>query len=144
MMSETVASMSDARTTARNRVDEWQCAGDRGHRSAVHRIRDAAVTQEHEAISAETTLPPGLAMARTPAPRSVSLQRNTGRPDRMLRAVVAVLLLYVVWGTTLLSGDPLVSVPATVFALLNVFASITGWCPMYCISGSDTRARSGT
>lgn len=68
---------------------------------------------------------------------------NTGVADRTVRAVVAVTLLFVAWSTPVLGGDLLVRVLLTCFAGLNLFAVATGWCAMYCATGTST-VRPGT
>ncbi len=75
---------------------------------------------------------PGLADA-------LGLCRNMGPWDRLLRGVLASSILGVSLATNYLDSDLILSVLAYGFAALNVFAVISGICPMYFLTGTDTR-----
>ena len=63
---------------------------------------------------------------------------NTGRLDRGLRFLGALLLIFGTWFTPVLGGDIIIRMLLTVFACLNLFAASTGWCAMYCATGWST------
>lgn len=67
------------------------------------------------------------------------LRNNMGVTDRSLRGVLVGLLLYVVLIEQLTAAEPWLTRAALAFTALNVVAVLSGWCPMYCLTGSDTR-----
>ena len=66
---------------------------------------------------------------------------NTGRLDRSLRGLGAILLIFGAWFTPILGSDIIIRVLLTGFACLNLFAASTGWCAMYCATGRSTVRR---
>jgi len=67
------------------------------------------------------------------------LRPNMGLIDRSVRLIGALSLLYVIFATQLLAGEWVLQFLGVAFAFVNLFAVSTQWCPMYCVTGTDTR-----
>lgn len=65
---------------------------------------------------------------------------NMGTGDRVIRAGVSAVLIWVLLGTDWLRGETLLMVAVLLFALTNVFAVFSARCPMYYLTGTSTRS----
>jgi hypothetical protein len=74
----------------------------------------------------------------TPPPR---LRCNMGFLDRSVRAVAVVAFALTVGLTDHLSGEPALVFAGGAFSALNLFAILTGFCPMYVFTDTDTRRK---
>lgn len=69
------------------------------------------------------------------------LSCNMGTTDRVIRGVLAASFIALVTLTDHLADAPFIAIGGTAFALLNIFAATTAFCPMYRFTGSDTRPK---
>lgn len=65
--------------------------------------------------------------------------KNMGAADRVLRGLLALTLFWLVASTDWLTAEPVLAGAVAVFATVNLFASASARCPMYYLTGTDTR-----
>lgn len=65
------------------------------------------------------------------------MTKNMGSIDRGLRLLVAAVLLYLAFGTTILGAGPLMWIAVGVAAIFTL-TSLVGTCPLYSLIGVKT------
>lgn len=68
---------------------------------------------------------------------------NMSSVDRVARGLFAFGVLYLALFTDHLADFLLLALGGSAFALINIFAAVTGHCPMYRFTGTDTRTSRG-
>jgi uncharacterized membrane protein YuzA (DUF378 family) len=70
--------------------------------------------------------------------------RNAGGIDRVLRVVIASVLIYFGFINTALIGQTLIATLVGILGIVNILVAITGICPIYTIAGISTCPKSKT
>lgn len=64
--------------------------------------------------------------------------RNAGGIDRVLRVVIAAVLIYFGFVNTTFIGQALIATIVGILGVINMLVAITGICPIYTIAGIST------
>lgn len=70
----------------------------------------------------------------------MKLKVNVNKPDRTVRIVAAVLLIYVGFINTEIIANSTINILLSSLGFINLLASITGYCPVYQLAQLSTHA----
>lgn len=68
----------------------------------------------------------------------MSFKRNLHSLDRVIRAIIGIVCLYLGFIDTSIIGNFLASILVGIFGLINIFAAVMAYCPVYGVTGIST------
>jgi hypothetical protein len=69
----------------------------------------------------------------------MKFEQNIGKLDRILRIGISSALIYISLIDTAFIADPLSSGILALIGLVNMFVAMAGFCPLYTVTGINTR-----